>query len=180
LLTGRRTPPTVLPPAGPVPPAAQATLAHPPRSRRLGLIITAAVAVAVGLAVTAYALSQRDRSNSAADKQPTSQPASRPAVQATPADWETDATEFRGRNGQKFTFACGGNGKTDGIWGTGLYTDDSSICTAAVHSGLITMSKGGTVTIEIAPGAASYTGSAQGGVTSADYGAWGGSFKFVS
>jgi len=170
-LTGRRTPPTFLPtmpPPGPVPQTEQASRPH--RGKPFGLIIAAA-AVVIGLAVSAYLLSQRD------DSDPTG---GKPTTQPTSADWTTTAKALRGRNGQKFTFACGSNGAAGSVWGTDLYTDDSSICTAAVHSGLITLSKGGTVTIEIAPGDTSYTGSSRGGITSSDYGSWTGSFKFVS
>ena len=62
--------------------------------------------------------------------------------------------------------------------GTGTYTDDSSICTAAVHAGLITLANGGKVTIEIAPGANSYSGTTANGVTSSSYDSWSGSFTF--
>lgn len=95
-------------------------------------------------------------------------------------DWGTQADNLRGRNGQQFTFACPGNGTISGrIWGTEVYTDDSSVCTAAVHAGLITAQSGGTVTIEIRAGAASYAGSTRNGVTSKGYGNWHGSFVFV-
>ncbi len=38
---------------------------------------------------------------------------------------------------------------------------------------------GGTVTYEIAPGQESYEGSEQNGITSLDYGPWGGTFVIV-
>ena len=64
------------------------------------------------------------------------------------------------------------------MWGTDTYTDDSSVCIAAVHAGLITEDEGGRVVIEIAPGEESYTGSEANGITSTDYGSWSGSFTF--
>ena len=67
---------------------------------------------------------------------------------------------------------------TPGDWGT--YTDDSSVCSAAVQAGLITLANGGNVTIEIQPGANSYTGSTKNGITSSDYGPWSGSNTFVT
>jgi hypothetical protein len=97
----------------------------------------------------------------------------------TPASWSTTATPQRGQNGRRFTFSCPANGTFGSVWGTNVYTDDSSICTAAVHSGLITQAAGGTVTIEIRPGQASYTGSPRYGVTTANWGAWAGSYVFV-
>ena len=64
------------------------------------------------------------------------------------------------------------------MWGTDVYTDDSSVCSAAVHAGLITVEDGGKVVIEIAPAEEEYKGSDANGVESSDYGPWGGSFTF--
>jgi LCCL domain/Cohesin domain len=104
----------------------------------------------------------------------------------TPATWSTQPNSLpgggtlRGRNGERFSFTCPPGGTISSrLWGTDLYTDDSSICTAAVHAGLITTARGGTVTIEIRPGASSYTGSPRNGVTSASWGSWDGSFVFI-
>lgn len=94
-------------------------------------------------------------------------------------DWNVTATEYRGRNNQRFTFRCGPNGPNKSVWGTGIYTDDSSICRAAVHQGFITIQSGGIVTIEIRPGLKSYAGSTQNGVTSKNWGSWSGSFVFI-
>ena len=98
----------------------------------------------------------------------------------TTISWEGNATAMRGRNNQQFTFNCPAGGTLSGsIWGTDIYTDDTSICTAAVHSRRITPQGGGSVTIEIRPGAASYTSSSRNGVTSRDYGGWSGSYVIV-
>lgn len=104
-----------------------------------------------------------------------------------PATWATQAnnalpggSSLRGRNGERFSFTCPPGGPTSGrLWGTDLYTDDSSICLASVHAGVITAASGGTVTIEIRPGASSYTGSTRNGVSSGGWGAWEGSFIVV-
>ncbi len=104
-----------------------------------------------------------------------------PAFAQTQIGWDGNATALRGRNNQRFSFVCPGNGTLSGaVWGTDLYTDDSSICTAAVHTGRINQASGGTVTIEIRPGATSYTGSARNGVSSRAYGGWSGSYVIVS
>lgn len=92
--------------------------------------------------------------------------------------WGTNAGEHRGKNGQRFTYTCPG-GSGGSVWGTDIYTDDSSICNAALHSGLITASSGGTVMIEIRAGQSSYTGSSRNGVGSGSYAAWSGSYVFV-
>ena len=86
---------------------------------------------------------------------------------------------MRGMNGQQFEFECPPGGEYDTIWGTDVYTDDSSVCTAAVHAGVITLEDPGTVTIEIRPGEDSYEESERNGVTSQPYPAWGGSFVVI-
>jgi hypothetical protein len=116
-----------------------------------------------------------------------------PAAAATPtpsADengWSANALKYRGRNGQHFTYICPTSGPPfpvggdnfSGVYGTDTYTDDSPVCLAAVHAGLITL-KGGEVTIEIRPRADSYTGSTRNGITTIDYGTCEcGSYVFV-
>lgn len=61
------------------------------------------------------------------------------------------------------------------VWGTDIYTDDSSICTAALHASVIDAS-GGPVQIEWQSGQDSYLGSERNGVSTYDYGSWGASF----
>jgi hypothetical protein len=48
-----------------------------------------------------------------------------------------------------------------------------------VHRGAITLASGGAVTYEIAPAQDSYEGSDQNGISSQDYGPWGGTFVIV-
>lgn len=94
--------------------------------------------------------------------------------------WSMSAKEdLNSYTEQQFTFICPAGGVTDTVWGTGLYTSDSSICTAAVHSGRATVKNGGTITVQIKPGASSYTGSTRFGITSNSYGSWDGSFIFI-
>jgi len=76
------------------------------------------------------------------------------------------------------TLACSPAGESHPLWGNDIYTSDSSICTAAVHSGLITFQHGGTVTIELRPGRSIYGSSERNGVTSNSYGSWQQSFVF--
>ncbi len=96
--------------------------------------------------------------------------------------WQDNATQYRGQNGASFDFTCPalvGGDYMGGIWGTDTYTDDSAICTAAVHAGIITTS-GGAVTIEIVAGQKGYSGSTRNGVTSDIWGAFDGSYRFVT
>lgn len=92
--------------------------------------------------------------------------------------WTADAQEHRGSDGEQFEQDCPAGGEPDTIWGVELYTDDSSICTAAVHVGLIDLDDGGTVTYEIAAGEDRYDSGVANGITSQGYGGWGGSFLF--
>ena len=94
--------------------------------------------------------------------------------------WNTAANNFPTKRGQLYLYICPPKGSPQDIWGTGTYTSDSPVCTAAVQEGLITLAKGGYVTIEIEPGASSYTGSTKNGITSLSYGAWSGSYIFVT
>ncbi len=99
---------------------------------------------------------------------------------AIQADWNTQADTYRGKNGERHTYYLPPGGKASGrLWGTDVYTDDSSIGTAAVHAGLINFQNGGTVTIEIRTGQPTYQGSSRNGVSSNSYGYWYGSFLFV-
>ncbi len=96
-----------------------------------------------------------------------------------PDGWAKDPREHRGKNGERFSYRCEPTTPRGRLWGTDLYTDDSTVCLAAVHAGVIDADRGGNVTIEIRPGVSAYTGSTRNGVTSSGYGAWGGSFVFV-
>jgi microcompartment protein CcmL/EutN len=96
----------------------------------------------------------------------------------TAIDWDTNATGFTGETGQTYTFRCPQGGAAWPIYGTGDYTDDSSICTAAVHAGLISFARGGRVTIEIRGGRSSYQSSTRHGVTSQRWGEYGRGYVF--
>ncbi len=93
--------------------------------------------------------------------------------------WTTKSASFHLKIGARATAGCPANGTQATVWGTGAYTDDSSVCTAAVHAGMITQARGGVVTVETTAGRAGYTGTTQNGVTSAHWGQWRGSFIFV-
>lgn len=92
--------------------------------------------------------------------------------------WSTTAQAFPGNSGQ-YTIKCPSNGEVHSIWGTDIYTDDSSICTAAVHAGIITLEAGGYVQFEIIEGQEAYNSTQRNGITSSNWDAWGRSFIFV-
>jgi hypothetical protein len=94
-------------------------------------------------------------------------------------DWGRAATFYADRDASEFTVECEPAGTAGNIWGTEVYTADSSICTAAVHAGLITLDQGGTVSFELVAGQEQYQGSEANGITSSEYGSYGESFSFV-
>lgn len=79
------------------------------------------------------------------------------------------------KNTKSFSVACPVNCKTGSVWGTDVYTTDSSICVAAVHAGVIDAT-GGPVKITLKPGKPSYTGTARNGVTTSQWNAFDKSF----
>ncbi|MBF9030175.1 hypothetical protein HKCCE3408_07195 [Rhodobacterales bacterium HKCCE3408] len=96
------------------------------------------------------------------------------------ADWGDNLiSQGQGSPGLEGAVDCPPGGPFGPVWGTGTYTSDSSICTAAVHFGWITASGGGRVSYRTVPGMDSYQGSAQNGVTSSDYGTWSLSFQIT-
>jgi hypothetical protein len=100
------------------------------------------------------------------------------APAGTEDPWAATAAAHRGSDGKTFPYDCPAGGTEHTIWGTETYTDDSSVCTAAVHVGLISLDQGGAVEIEIAPSLAQYPASSANGIVSVDYGPWDGSFTF--
>jgi len=64
-------------------------------------------------------------------------------------------------------------GSTQGrVWGTDIYTGDSSFAAAAVHAGLLQPDETGTIMVTILPGRETYRGSSRYGVASNDYLSW--------
>jgi hypothetical protein len=87
--------------------------------------------------------------------------------------------EYRGRNGETFRFlvrtVTGG-----GAWGTDIYTDDSMLATAAIHSGALGYGETGVVEVTMLPGGDSYPGSTRYGVTTDSCGPWHGSYSVAA
>ena len=71
------------------------------------------------------------------------------------------------------------------IWGTDIYTDDSRVCWAAVHAGLIELDSDSelfprtVLVVEYTGPQESYVGTERNEVTTTGYGPWPGSFRFV-
>lgn len=62
------------------------------------------------------------------------------------------------------------------IWGSDIYTLDSSICAAAIHAGVISNADGGTLMTIWQPGQEAYLSTERNGISTIDYGAWSDSF----
>jgi LCCL domain len=87
------------------------------------------------------------------------------------------AVSLRG-TGQTVSCLCAASQATGGqVWGSGPYTDDSSICRAAVHAGVILVS-GGAIRFRVSEGLSGYQGSQRNGVITSVYGPWHGSVIF--
>ena len=91
------------------------------------------------------------------------------------SDYPLVSRRGRDKNGDRSKFYCPANGPDLGtfdsrVYGTDLYADDSPICVAAIHAGLITLSSGGSVEVQVQrPGDAYYKGSTRNGISSRDY-----------
>ena len=137
------------------------------------------LAILLGFVVVAVAGAVLYAASAPADEAPPADgPAPKPSRDRA-AQWTDTAVSYRGDDDAEVTFRCPPAGTAGSVWGTDVYTDDSSVCTAAVHMGLLTFQTGGTVRIQIGPGKEAFAGSTRHGVTSSDYGPWGGSFSFV-
>ena len=87
-------------------------------------------------------------------------------------------TRYRGQNGQVFRFEV--TGATAGsVWGSDVYTDDSTIARAAVHAGVLRVGETGVVAVTVLPGQGGYAASSRNGIDSAAYGQWQGSYSFL-
>lgn len=110
---------------------------------------------------------------------PTAAPTETAIPEPTQDSWAVTASSKRGQNSQTFQIQCAPNGTPRAIWGTYVYTDDSSICTAAAHVGLITVAAGGLVTYKPSAGQDVYVGSLMNGIQSRDYGSWPGALDLI-
>ena len=96
-------------------------------------------------------------------------------------DWMTPPNRLPATPGVIYRFTCPpADGRSGNVWGTDVYTDDSSICEAAVHAGVIQREKGGVVHYERLGAQPSFRGSERNGVSSSSYPSWPGSFRFVT
>ena len=101
---------------------------------------------------------------------------------ALPAPGTMDS--YGGQYGKVFTFkltAWGGPGHPQsGVWGTDVYTLDSSLPAAAVHAGALKPGQTGTVKVRIIQSPQQFVASSRNGVNTAAYGVYStGGYEFV-
>ncbi|MFN2321657.1 MAG: LCCL domain-containing protein [Trueperaceae bacterium] len=83
--------------------------------------------------------------------------------------------------GARATVTCPANCSAGvAVWGTDVYTDDSNVCAAAAHAGVIDLARGGAFVITIREGQPAYEASVRNGVSTRAWGAWARSFTFAS
>ena len=96
---------------------------------------------------------------------------------AAPTQCPDDFEAYRD-SGESLTCLCPAEATGRGaVWGTDVYTTDSSICRAAVHAGVIPR-RGGEVTVIPEAGRNAYPGTTRNGFASTNYGRYATSFRF--
>ena len=65
------------------------------------------------------------------------------------------------------------------LWGTEIYTSDSTVAKAVIHMGLAQAGETVLVKIQMLPGQSSYVGTTQNGITSSSYGSYSASYKVL-
>jgi hypothetical protein len=89
-----------------------------------------------------------------------------------------EAEACRAYPGGAGPYVCGCTGTEQGsVWGSGPYTADSNLCTAARQAGVIGP-RGGTVSVLGLGGLGSYAGSDANGVRTSNWGSYGASIVF--
>ena len=101
------------------------------------------------------------------------------AIELEEWHWNQGVAQYRRQNGQRFTMNCIARGSEYAVWGTNPYTDDSPVCMAGAHLGLIKREEGGRVTIEIRPAQRSFKGGDANGVTAFPWGPYPGSYRVI-
>jgi hypothetical protein len=87
-----------------------------------------------------------------------------------------ELSTMRTRTGTSFVVQVVG-AASGSVWGSGTYTDDSSIAAAAVHAGLLKPGELGMIRVTTAAGQAAYVASEQNGIKSQAFGPFEGSFR---
>jgi len=66
------------------------------------------------------------------------------------------------------------------LWGTDIYTGDSSLATAAVHAGLVEPGQSAVVRVDSVAPPPQFSGCVRNGVTSHDFGRYGSAYRLAA
>src|SRR4029079_1420285 len=94
-------------------------------------------------------------------------------------DWTSSAADYDGHADPTIASDRAPNGTIGTVWGSEPYTTDSSVCTAAVHAGRISLEDGGRVVIQIREGDQSHEGCTPYGIVTTSYGPYPWAFTFA-
>ncbi len=128
-----------------------------------------------------YTATHRDR-EAAAVRQEIERISARPDQQDAEAVWPSgllaaqSLASFRNSVGQSIPLIVTGT-TTGTVWGTDIYTDDSSPGAAAVHAGLLKPGEQRAILVKFLKGQDEYLGSSRNGIDSSPYKHWEGSFS---
>jgi hypothetical protein len=89
-------------------------------------------------------------------------------------------SNYRGKSDIFSIIIKGKKNNNSDIWGTDIYTDNSNIVNAAMHSGIISDKETKKVYIEMLPGQQYYPSLTKNSITSNSYANFNGSYKFIS
>jgi serine/threonine protein kinase len=147
---------------------------RPRRARSLALAFTIGVATVGAVGAGALVLVPRLARGRAG--------AAAPSISEDAADHALDCDQTarsldEPEGASRLTRCPGGCERTRGtVWGTDIYTDDSPVCAAAAHAGVVGRG-GGRVLVTFAAGVAAYVGTKRNGITSVTWDkGWGRSF----
>lgn len=94
-------------------------------------------------------------------------PSAQQAIGLSPGE---SASGLASQPDQRYRFVCAALAEaTKNVWGTDEYSDDSAICSAAIHAGVLNPGQAGMVTIVTTSGASSFAGSERNEVVSQSY-----------
>ncbi len=88
---------------------------------------------------------------------------------------------YQNQFGKRLAFTVTGNpGNGGAVWGTNVYTLDSSLSVAAVHAGVLKPGQTGVVVVQIVPSPPNFTGTFQNGIQSQNWPQFpGGAFQVI-
>jgi hypothetical protein len=172
-------------PGGPAPGGTYPAGGRTGPKRNRGVLVAIALVVVLVLGGGGYALSKvlgdGDGDNGGGDNNGQNNSATPATVDVThpDTDWSSSAEQYEGNAGKTIAYECPADGTIGTVWGSEPYTTDSSVCTAAVHAGRISLADGGRVIIEIRQGEESYGGTTQNSIVTTEYGPYPWCFTFV-